>query len=70
MLSTPTTVFHNKKVFHRVCAYFRARVAWTMAVSHLSPRCGLEIDNQNMVPLSIAEFYLKGALLDIALGTG
>jgi hypothetical protein len=27
-----TTVFHSKKMGHRVWAYFRARVAWTMAV--------------------------------------
>ena len=31
VLSRLTTVFHSKQVGHRVWAYFRARVAWTLA---------------------------------------
>jgi hypothetical protein len=53
-----TTVFHSKKVGHRVWAYFRARIAWTMAAFNLLARWGLEIDDENMVHLSIAEFSL------------
>ena len=53
-----TTVFHSKKVAHRVWAYFRARVAWTMAAFHLLARWGMEIDEHEMVRLSIAEFSL------------
>ena len=58
VLSMLTTVFQSKKVEHRVWAYFRARVAWTMAVFNLLARWGLEIDDENMVRLSIAEFSL------------
>jgi hypothetical protein len=43
---------------HRVWAYFRARVAWTMAAFNLLARWGLEIDDEGMVRLSIAEFSL------------
>jgi hypothetical protein len=43
---------------HRVWAYFRARVAWIMAAFHLLARWGLEIDDEDMVRLSIAEFNL------------
>jgi hypothetical protein len=46
----------SKKVSHRVWAYFRARVAWTMAAFNLLGRWGLEIDDENMVRLSMAEF--------------
>ena len=53
-----TTVFHSKKVGHRVWAYCRARIAWTMAACNLLARWGLEIDDENMVGLSIAEFSL------------
>ena len=35
VLSMLTTVFHSKKVGHRVWASFRARVAWTMAAEDL-----------------------------------
>jgi hypothetical protein len=41
-----------------VWANFRARVAWTMAAFHLLARWGLEIDDEDMVRLSIAEFSL------------
>ena len=58
MLSMLTTVFHSKKVGHRVWAYFHARLAWTMAAFNLLARWGLEIDDENMVHLSIAEFSL------------
>jgi hypothetical protein len=56
VLSMRTTVCHRKKVGHRVWASFRARVAWTMAAFNLLARWGLEIDDENMVRLSIAEF--------------
>ena len=42
----------------RIWAYFRARVAWTMAAFNLLARWSLEIDDENMVRLSIAEFSL------------
>ena len=58
VLSMLTTVFHSKKVGHRVWAYFRARVAWTMAAFNLLARWGMEIDEHEMVRLSIAEFSL------------
>jgi hypothetical protein len=58
VLSMLTTVFHSKKVGHRVWAYFRARVAWTMAAFNLLARWGLEIDDEGMVRLSNAEFSL------------
>jgi hypothetical protein len=58
VLSMRTTVFHSKKMGHRVWAYFRARVAWTMAVFHLWARWGMEIDEHDMSRLSIAEFGL------------
>src|SRR5215510_5998734 len=66
VLSMLTTIFHSKKVSHRVWAYFRARVAWTMAAFNLLARWGLEIDDDNMVRLSIAEF----SLLQTKLGNG
>jgi hypothetical protein len=58
VLSMLTTVFHSKKVGHRVWAYFRARVAWAMAAFNLLARWALEIDDEKMVRLSIAEFSL------------
>ena len=58
VLSMLTTVFHSKKMGHRVWASFRARVAWTMAVFHLLARWGMEIDEHDMIRLSIAEFSL------------
>jgi hypothetical protein len=58
VLSMLTTVFHSKNMGHRVWAYFRARVAWTMAVFHLLARWGMEIDEHDMIRLSIAEFGL------------
>jgi hypothetical protein len=58
VLSMLTTVFHSKKVGHRVWASFRARLAWTMAAFNLLARWGMEIDEHAMVRLSIAEFSL------------
>ncbi|HEY5871357.1 MAG TPA: hypothetical protein VI542_38275 [Candidatus Tectomicrobia bacterium] len=58
VLSMLTTVFHSKKVGHRVWAYFRARLAWMMAAFHLLARWGMEIDEHEMVRFSIAEFGL------------
>jgi hypothetical protein len=58
VLSMLTTVFHSKKMGHRVWAYFRARVAWTMVAFNLLARWGLEIDDETMIRLSIAEFSL------------
>ncbi len=58
VLSMLTTVFHSKKVGHRVWAYFRARVAWTMAAFNLLARWGLEIDAEDIVRLSIADLSL------------
>jgi hypothetical protein len=58
VLSMLTTVFHSKKVGHRVWAYFRARVAWTTAAFNLLARWGMEVDDHDMVHLSIAEFGL------------
>ena len=58
VLSMLTTVLHSKKVGHRVWASFRARVAWTMAAFHLLARWGMEIDEHDMVRLSIAAFSL------------
>ena len=58
VLSMLTTVFQSKTVGHRVWAYCRARLAWTMAAFNLLARWGLEIDDENRVRLSIAEFSL------------
>jgi hypothetical protein len=58
VLSMLTTVFQIKKMGHRVWASCRARVAWTMAVFNLLAHWGLDIDDKNMVRLSIAEFGL------------
>jgi len=35
-----------------------ARITWMMAACNLLPRWGLEIDDETMVRLSIAEFSL------------
>ena len=58
VLSMLTTVLPSKQVRQRVWAYCRARVGWTMAAFHLFARWGLEIADENMVRLSIAEFSL------------
>jgi hypothetical protein len=56
--SMMTTVFHSKKVGHRAWAYFRAHLVWTMAAFNLLAQWSMEVDEQNMVRLSIAEFSL------------
>jgi len=58
VFSMLTTVFHSKKVGHRVWTYFRARVAWTRAAFNLLARWSMEVDEHEMVRLSIAEFSL------------
>ena len=58
VLSMLTTVFHSKKVGHRVWAYFRARLACTMAAFNILARWTMEVDEHDMVRLSIAEFSL------------
>jgi hypothetical protein len=54
-----TTILHSKKMGHRVWACFQARVAWPMAMFHLLARWGMEIDEQDMMRLAIAEFSLQ-----------
>jgi len=39
-------------------AYFRAHVAWIMAAFNILAKWGLELDDNDMVHLSIAEFSL------------
>jgi hypothetical protein len=56
VLSILTTIFHSKKVGHRVWAYCRARIAWAMAAFNLLARWGMDVDDCHMVHLSIAEF--------------
>jgi hypothetical protein len=58
VLSMLTTVFQSQKVGHRVWAYCRARLAWMTAAFNLLARWSLEIDDENRVRLSIAEFGL------------
>jgi hypothetical protein len=58
VLSMLTTVFHSKKVGHRVWACFRARIAWTMAAFNLLARWEMVVDDHDMVHLSIVEFSL------------
>ena len=58
VLSMLTTVFHGKKMHHRVWAYFRAHLAWIMAAFNTLAQWGLEVDDHDMVHLSIAEFSL------------
>ncbi len=54
-----TRVCHLKKVAHRCWAYFKARLAFTMAAFNLLVQWdGLPIDNDGFVPLSIAHFSL------------
>jgi hypothetical protein len=58
VLSMLTTVCHGKKMRHRVWAYFRAHLAWIMAAFNILAQWGLEIDEDDVVHLSIAEFSL------------
>lgn len=58
VLSMLTLVCHCKRVTHRVWTYFYARLAFTMAACNLWARWSLEIDDENMGRLSIADFSL------------
>jgi hypothetical protein len=58
VLSMLTTVLHSKQMHHRVWEYFRAHVAWTMAAFNILAQWGMELDDKDMVRLSIAEFSL------------
>lgn len=59
VLSMLTTVCHFKKVMHRVWAYFRARLAYTLAAFNILVQWhGLKPDENGFIPLSIAEFSL------------
>jgi hypothetical protein len=58
VFSMLTTVFQSKKVGHHRWAYFRARVAWIMAAFNILAQWTLEVDEQGMVHMSIAEFGL------------
>lgn len=59
VLSMLTTVCHLKKVSHRVWAYFKARLAFTMAAFNMLAQWhGLQPDEDGFIHLSIAEFSL------------
>jgi hypothetical protein len=59
VLSMLTLVCHFKKVMHREWAYFKMRLAFTMAAFNvLTQWHGLEADENGVVHLSIAEFSL------------
>lgn len=59
VLSMLTVVCHFKQVAHRVWAYFKARLAFTMAAFNvLAQWDGLPVDENGFVALSIAEFSL------------
>ncbi len=59
VLSMLTVISHFKKVGHRVWDYFRARLAFTMALFNVLVQWdGLEPDENGFIPLSIAEFSL------------
>lgn len=59
VLSMLTYVCHFKKVMHRVWAYFKMRLGFTMALFNILTQWhGLEPDEDGFVSLSIAEFSL------------
>ena len=59
VFSMLTTISHLKKVSHRVDAYLRARLAFTVAAFNILVQWhGLQPDETGFVPLSIAEFSL------------
>jgi hypothetical protein len=58
VLSMLTTIFHCKKMRHRVWAYFRGHLAWAMAAFNILAQWTLEVDDDGMVHMSIAEFSL------------
>jgi hypothetical protein len=53
-----TTVCHGKQMRQRGWEYVHARVAWTMAAFNLLAQWGLEVEDDNFMHLSIAEFSL------------
>jgi hypothetical protein len=58
VLAMLTTVCHCKQRHHRVWAYFRAHVAWIMAIFNLLAQWTLEVDDNDMMHFSIAECSL------------
>ena len=59
VLSMLTRVCHLKQVAHRCWAYFKTRLAFTMALFNLLVQWdGLPSNDDGFVPLSIAQFSL------------
>jgi hypothetical protein len=58
VLSMLTTVCHCKQMHHRVRAYFRAHVARLMAAFNILAQWTPEVDDDDMIHISIAEFSL------------
>ena len=59
VLSMLTLVSHFKKVMHRQWAYFKSRVAYTMAMFNLLVQWdGLEVDKDGNVHFHLAQFSL------------
>jgi hypothetical protein len=59
VLSMLTLVCHFKKVMHRAWAYFKSRLAYTMALFNLLVQWdGIQVDNDGCVHFSIAAFSL------------
>jgi hypothetical protein len=52
------TVCHCQQLPHRVWAYFRAHVAWLMAVCNLLAQWTLAVEDNDLLHLSIAAFSL------------
>jgi hypothetical protein len=55
VLSLLPTVFHTKQMHHRVWEYCCARLAWTMAAFNIWAQWGIEVDDNDMVRVSIAD---------------
>lgn len=59
VLSMLTVVCHFKKVMHRAWAYFKSRLAYTMAMFNLLVQWdGIQVDDQGCVHFSLARFSL------------
>lgn len=59
VLSILTLVCHFKKVSHRVWSYFQSRLAYTMALFNILVQWhGIQIDEQDCIHFSIAQFSL------------
>lgn len=58
VLAMLTTVCHCKQMHHRVWAYFWAHVGWMMVAFNILARWTLEVDDNDRVHFSIAEFSL------------